>query len=154
MNTPSSTKPFGQPATNVADQSLTGSGGGSMQGSGSTQGAGSLQSGSGTGASQGMGSSMTDKADASLDSLSGAAKQVREQAEPVLNRMSEQAEAAARRGIDAVRDGSHQLREKAQQATDSTVAYVKDEPVKSMLIAAATGAVLMALVTMMGRSRH
>jgi ElaB/YqjD/DUF883 family membrane-anchored ribosome-binding protein len=34
-----------------------------------------------------------------------------------------------------------------------TVAYVKDEPVKAMLIAAATGAVLMGLISMMGRSR-
>ena len=60
----------------------------------------------------------------------------------------------ARKGIEAVRDGSQQLREKAQRATDSTVAYVKDEPIKAMLIAAATGAVLMGLISMLaGRSR-
>ena len=69
-------------------------------------------------------------------------------------RVSSQAEAAARRGMEAVRDGSQQLRERAQRATDQTVAYVKDEPIKSMLIAAATGAVLMALVSLMGRSRN
>ena len=52
-----------------------------------------------------------------------------------------------------MRDSSQQLREKAQLASESTVAYVKDEPVKSMLIAAATGALLMGLVSLMGRSR-
>ena len=38
------------------------------------------------------------------------------------------------------------------RAQDTTVGYIKDEPVKSMLIAAATGAALMALVSMMSRS--
>ena len=69
------------------------------------------------------------------------------------SQVSAQAEAAAKRGMDAVRDSSQQLREKAMKATDTTVAYVKDEPVKSMLIAAATGAVLMGLISLLGRSR-
>ena len=42
--------------------------------------------------------------------------------------------------MEAVRDTSQQLRERALQAQDMTVAYVKDEPIKAMLIAAATGA--------------
>ena len=67
--------------------------------------------------------------------------------------MSSQAEAAARRGIEAVRDTSQQLRERAQQAPDMTVAYVKDEPIKAMLIAAATGALLMGLISLLSRSR-
>ena len=63
------------------------------------------------------------------------------------------AEAAARRGMEAVRDTSQQLRERALQAQDMTVAYVKDEPIKAMLIAAATGALLMGIISMLGRSR-
>lgn len=39
------------------------------------------------------------------------------------------------------------------KASDDTVSYIKDEPVRAMLIAAATGAALMALLSMMGRSR-
>jgi len=70
-----------------------------------------------------------------------------------MNRVTSQAEAAARRGMEAVRDTSQQLRERAQMATDTTVGYIKDEPIKAMLIAAATGALLMGLVSMMGRSR-
>lgn len=92
-------------------------------------------------------------ADSALDALSSKVEGVRSQAGPVLSKVTSQAEAAARRGIDAVRDTSHQLREKAVHASDVTVAYVKDEPIKAMLIAAATGALLMGLISMMSRSR-
>ena len=92
-------------------------------------------------------------ADSALDSLSSKVDDLRGQAAPLLNRVSSQAEAAARRGIEAVRDTSQQLREKALRASDSAVGYVKDEPIKAMLIAAATGALLMGLVALLSRSR-
>jgi ElaB/YqjD/DUF883 family membrane-anchored ribosome-binding protein len=89
-----------------------------------------------------------------LDSLSGSVQDIRNQAAPMLNRTSDQIGALAQRGVDAVRDSSQQLREKALRASDSAVGYVKDEPVKAMLIAAATGAALMALLGLMARSRR
>lgn len=92
-------------------------------------------------------------ADNALDSLSAKVDDLRNQAAPLLSKVSSQAEAAARRGIDAVRDTSQQLRDKATHASDMTVAYVKDEPIKAMLIAAATGALLMGIISMMARSR-
>ena len=92
-------------------------------------------------------------ADSALDRVSDKVDEVRSQATPILNKVTSQAEAAARRGMDAVRDTSQQLRDKAVQASDMTVAYVKDEPIKAMLIAAATGAVLMGIVSLMSRSR-
>jgi len=92
-------------------------------------------------------------ADNALDKLSTTVDEARDQAAPLINRVSAQAEAAARRGMDAVRDTSQQLRERALCASDSAVGYVKDEPVKAMLIAAATGALLMGLVAMLSRSR-
>ena len=92
-------------------------------------------------------------ADSAFDSMSEKIDEARGQVAPVLSKVSSQAEAAARRGMEAVRDTSQQLRERAVQASDMTVAYVKDEPVKAMLIAAATGALLMGLISMMGRSR-
>lgn len=92
-------------------------------------------------------------ADSAFDTLSTKVEDLRGQAAPLLNRVSSQAEAAARRGIEAVRDTSQQLREKALRASDSAVGYVKDEPIKAMLIAAATGALLMGIISMLGRSR-
>lgn len=71
----------------------------------------------------------------------------------MLNRATEQATALTQRGIDAVRDTTRQLRESAQHASDRTVTYIREEPVKSMLIAAAAGAALMALAGLVRRSR-
>lgn len=66
---------------------------------------------------------------------------------------TEQAVGAAHRGVAAVRNGSQHMLDRAHQASDSTVTYIKDEPVKAMLIAAAAGATLMALVGLLTRSR-
>lgn len=70
------------------------------------------------------------------------------------------AEAGALAG-EAARRGAHQLSESTQHvkarlhdASDSAIAYVKDEPVRAMLIAAGVGAALMALAGMLGRTRH
>ena len=92
-------------------------------------------------------------ADGALDNLSAKVDELHDQAAPLLSRVSSQAEAAARRGIEAVRDTSQQLRDRALRVSDSAVGYVKDEPIKAMLIAAATGALLMGIVALMSRSR-
>jgi ElaB/YqjD/DUF883 family membrane-anchored ribosome-binding protein len=60
---------------------------------------------------------------------------------------------AAQRSVAALRDGTQHLVDRAQHASDSTVTYIKGEPVKAMLIAAAAGATLMALVGLLTRSR-
>jgi ElaB/YqjD/DUF883 family membrane-anchored ribosome-binding protein len=65
----------------------------------------------------------------------------------------EQASAMAHHGMDSVRDTSHLLRAKAEHAADTTVNYIKEEPVKVVLIAAAAGAALLALVSLVARSR-
>ena len=59
----------------------------------------------------------------------------------------------AHRGMDSVREKSHQLRVKADLASEKTVNYIRQEPVKSVLIAAATGAALVALGKLISRSR-
>ncbi len=92
-------------------------------------------------------------ANEALDSLAGSVQDLRQQASPLLDRASERASALAQRGVDAVRGSSQQLREQAHRASDGTLNYIKDEPVKSMLIAAATGAALMALVGLLS-ARH
>lgn len=54
----------------------------------------------------------------------------------------------AAHSADAAIHGTQRL---ANQASDKTIAYIRDEPVKSMLIAAATGAALVALARLIGR---
>ena len=92
-------------------------------------------------------------ANKAFERLTDTVDSARDHAAPLINRLSSQAETAARRGVEAVRDTSAQLRERAIKASDTTVSYIKDEPVKAMLIAAATGAALMALVGLLGRTR-
>ena len=87
-----------------------------------------------------------------FDSLSGGVQNLRQQAAPALERATQQASALAQRGVDTMRDTAQQVRESALRASDSTVNYIKDEPVKAMLIAAATGAGLMALLSLLTRS--
>lgn len=92
-------------------------------------------------------------ANAMLDRLDGRVDSAHDRAAPLLNRLSNQAEATARRGVETMRDTSAQIRERALKASDNTVGYIKDEPLKAMLIAAAAGAALMALLGLIGRSR-
>lgn len=93
-------------------------------------------------------------ANESLDQLSDKIHELRDSAVPAINRLASEAETLARRGIDSVRERTAHLRESAVRVSDNTVGYIKDEPVKSMLIAAATGAALMALVSLISRSRR
>ena len=92
-------------------------------------------------------------ANEAFDRLSDKVEDARSRAAPLLDRLTTQAEMAARRGADVVRDTSAQLRERAVHASDTTVGYIRNEPVKAMLIAAATGAALMALIGLLNRRR-
>lgn len=85
-----------------------------------------------------------------LDSLVEGVQQV----VPLLNRASDQVSALAQRGLDSVRDSSQQLRQRAERVSQNAVSYVRVEPVKSILMAAATGAALMALVSLLSRARR
>jgi ElaB/YqjD/DUF883 family membrane-anchored ribosome-binding protein len=86
-----------------------------------------------------------------LNTLSDKVQDVKDQAAPVLNRVAAKAEDLARRSADMARDRAALVKESAQRYSDATVGYIKDEPVKSILIAAAAGAALMALVSLLSR---
>ena len=50
------------------------------------------------------------------------------------------------------REAAERVRQRALQASDRAAAYARDEPIKSLLIAAAAGALLMGLVSLIVRS--
>ena len=93
-------------------------------------------------------------ANEALDTLTEAMQDLRHQATPLMARASDSISSMAHHGMDSVRETSHQLRVKAERASENTVNYIKHEPMKSVLIAAATGAALMALITLVNRNRH
>ena len=80
--------------------------------------------------------------DSAVDGLATAYGQTK----PMLARVSQRARDAASDGYDAAREQAAVLRERGQKAVDSTRGYVADEPIKSLLIAAAVGAAVIALV--------
>ena len=89
-----------------------------------------------------------------LDHVESAIHSARASVQPTIARLATQAESLARKGLDAVKDSASQVRERAHTVGDVTVRYVKDEPVKAVLIAAATGAALMALVSLVNSARR
>jgi ElaB/YqjD/DUF883 family membrane-anchored ribosome-binding protein len=93
-------------------------------------------------------------ANGALDGLGDAAHQLRDDTVPVIDRFSDQAQALARQGLDTVREQSLHLQARARRTSDDTLHYIRDEPVKAVLIAAATGAVLMALAGLLMRPQR
>jgi ElaB/YqjD/DUF883 family membrane-anchored ribosome-binding protein len=89
-----------------------------------------------------------------IDRVTESHNNLADQAAPLRNRATEQASVLAQRGVDAVREGSRQVRDQALRASDGTLHYVRQEPVKSILIAAAVGATLMALLSRWGGLRE
>lgn len=88
------------------------------------------------------------QADAAMDGLVGSVEDLRAATSPTVGRLADQASELAHDGLDAVRHGSQRLGASARRAGDATLRYVHHEPVKSLLLAAATGAALMALVSL------
>lgn len=87
-----------------------------------------------------------------LSQLASTVEEVRAQAAPAISRIANDADELRRRSVDVLRGASLQARETALRATDRGVAFIRDEPVKSVLIAAGIGAVSMALITLMSRA--
>lgn len=77
-----------------------------------------------------------------------AADFAHEQVAPALVRAAERGGALLDRGAHAVHDAQRALRERALYAGDRTAGYIRHQPVKAMLYAAAGGALLMALATL------
>lgn len=88
-----------------------------------------------------------------MDKVTDKVDDVRSQMKPTMDNISDTVTSAMEKARVALHDATDQMREQAQQASDAAIGYTKDEPIKAMLIAAATGAVLMAAVSVMVRSR-
>lgn len=85
-------------------------------------------------------------AHAAIDSAVDGLASAYEDTKPVLARVRQKARGYANDGYDAARQAAAELRDRSARAVDSTRGYVRDEPVKSLLIAAAVGAAVIALV--------
>ena len=77
-----------------------------------------------------------------------------EQVAPAIVRAAERGGALLDRGAHRVHDAHRELRERALHAGDLTTGYIRHQPVKSVLYAAAAGALLMALASLAASSRR
>jgi len=64
---------------------------------------------------------------------------------PVLHQAAERLSDIAHQGMASMREGSSDLTEQARWATHKTASYIRHDPLKAVLIAAAVGAGAMAL---------
>lgn len=81
-------------------------------------------------------------ANASMDKAQESVKQWRDEAEPVISDMAAKAQALAERSINYCADTSARMRSQMDECTQATTRYVKEQPGKSVAIAAAAGAAL------------
>ena len=91
-------------------------------------------------------------ANKALDKASDKVEELKSDVAPAVDKVSDKAQDAMQKGRDAINDASKMVRDKAARASDMTLAYFQEEPIKAVLIAAAAGAVLMKLVALMARS--
>lgn len=92
-------------------------------------------------------------ANSALDSLQSGVDNLRHAAPAALSRAAAQVEDLTRRSLERARDASSQVKQQVAQVGDKSVNWIRDEPVKSVLIAAAAGAAMAALISWLARSR-
>ena len=93
-------------------------------------------------------------AHSALDQIQSGVNDLRRAAPNAFARAASSVEDIARRGMERAKDAGTLAREQAARVGDRGVSFVRDEPVKAVLIAAATGAAVAALVTWLVSSRE
>lgn len=98
-------------------------------------------------------SSIADRAQAATQH---AADELREKIPAKVGQAAAEIERLTRMSIDRAMNAAHSVKTRIDSAGERTVTYVRDEPVKSLLIAAASGAMLAGAISlwMRSRSRH
>jgi ElaB/YqjD/DUF883 family membrane-anchored ribosome-binding protein len=87
------------------------------------------------------------------EKLSRKVESARSQAAPSIKKAADQAQGIFKQGMDIAGTAKRQVRDTAMQASDSLVAFTKENPLKTIVIAAASGALLLALFSTLARSR-
>ena len=79
-------------------------------------------------------------------------RDLRREAEPAMEQIAARVQHAVQRGLDAASTTSARAQRRFEQAADVTGKYIADQPVRSVLIAAAAGAAITALIVLASRS--
>jgi ElaB/YqjD/DUF883 family membrane-anchored ribosome-binding protein len=79
-------------------------------------------------------------------SASNKVESARSAVGPALDKATDRAQGLLSQGLDRVSDATRRAQDFAADTQDSIVSYTREKPVKALLIAAAAGAVLVALI--------
>ncbi len=85
--------------------------------------------------------------------LTNKVDELRAGAAPMINKVAGQAQDMARHGVDAGARVARQAGEQASEISDSVIAFTKENPIKALAIAAASGALLVTLIKALTPSR-
>ncbi len=88
--------------------------------------------------------------DKAAEQLSSKVEDLRTESKPLIQRMSDQAHSFA----EGARDTGRQFRDAANRTSDSVISFTQENPVKAILIAAASGAALMMVFRAIAGSRR
>ena len=78
-------------------------------------------------------------------------RDLRRDAEPTVEQLAARVQQAVQRGLDAASTTSARAQRRLEAAADVTGRYIADQPVRSVLIAAAAGAAITALIVLASR---
>jgi ElaB/YqjD/DUF883 family membrane-anchored ribosome-binding protein len=79
-------------------------------------------------------------------------RDLRREAEPAVEQIAARVQQAVQRGFEAASATSARAQRRLEEAADVTGKYISNQPVRSVLIAAAAGAAITALIVLASRS--
>ena len=81
-----------------------------------------------------------------LERAEGTLEEWRDNVDPVVNKLATKAQELARQSLDMASEASHKAQQSLSRYADVTTRYVAQQPMRSVLIAAAVGAAVALLV--------
>jgi ElaB/YqjD/DUF883 family membrane-anchored ribosome-binding protein len=79
-------------------------------------------------------------------------RDLRREAEPTMEQIAARVQHAVQRGLESASKTSARAQRRIEEAADVTGRYIADQPVRSILLAAAAGAAITALIVLATRS--
>ncbi len=94
------------------------------------------------------------RATQALDALSSSVDELRQAVPSALHRAADEAAALSNRALRSARHAREAALDNAERLGRQTRGYIREEPVKSVVLAAAAGAVVYGLISFFSRSRR
>ena len=102
---------------------------------------------------QGLADSAADKVQSGIRDASAKVEELRSDAGPTIRKASARAQALGKQGYDAASDFAGRARDAASSTSQAVIDYTKENPVKALLIAAASGALLLTIAKVIKSAR-